>query len=295
MIPAALLLAAALGAPGPARAGAGTAGPPAAPGLVAFSSEEAGLRGAFERGAGTAAGSAAALRLAGLECAAGRYAAADRILARAKPWPRPGDLSAQWLAWRGRVRLALGRPREALRDFVLVRRFRPASPEAAGALLGEADALRKLDRYARAKVLYRRLVPGPCAAQALWGLGRVYEREGRERSARECFERLLSAYPSSFEAASLAAHPAPPEAGPPPGRGAAWCVQVGAYSQVRWARALIRQLRSQGYRVRVQRRSIAGRALDLIQVGPYADASAAAAAARVLARRDHLPYQLVPQ
>lgn len=296
------------GSPAPAfvsvSAGSAAAGE-ADPG-EALADAEGRLRQAMLAGAGDESGTAASLDLARLEYADGRPAAALADLEAAEAWPRAGDQQPEWLFWRGQCRLALKQWTPAEHDLRQLAALWPLDPRAGAARLGAADCEAALGEDESAAVSYDGLAVdgGPFAAQALYGLGALYQREGRLAEAAQAYQRLKTGYPASFEAQAVGARLseiealAPLQAGSQArangGRGR-WSVQVGAYSKLRWAEALARPLRRHRFRVKVLKKNVDGRLLYLVQVGPYFSRPSAAAAAEVLQSREKLPFNLVEE
>jgi tetratricopeptide (TPR) repeat protein len=257
-------------------------------------------------GSGGEAGSAACLELARLEYADGRPDAALADLEAADAWPRAAALQPEWLYWRGQSRLALKLWAPAEHDLRQLAAFWPNDAHAGAARLGAADCEAALGDDQSAAVAYDSLAVdgGPFVAQALYGLGTLYQGQGRLAEARQAYQRLRTDYPSSFEAqavparlaeiAALARIQAGAQAHVGVRRGR-WSVQVGAYSRRRWAEDLARPLRRHRFRVKVLPKDVDGRVLYLVQVGPYASRPKAAAAAEVLHSREKLPFNLVEE
>jgi tetratricopeptide (TPR) repeat protein len=272
----------------------------------ALTDAEGRLRQAMAAGAGNESGTAATLELARLEYADGRAAEALADLEAADAWPREGVQQPEWLYWRGQSRLALKQWTPAEHDLGQLAALWPNDPHAGAARLGAADCEAALGEDASAAVSYNSLAVdgGPFAAQALYGLGTLYQGQGRLAEARQAYQRLRTGYPASFEAQAVPARLAEIEVLAPlqarsqaraGGRRGRWSVQVGAYSKLRWAEALARPLRRHHFRVKVLKKNVDGRLLYLVQVGPYGSRPAAAAAAQILQSREKLPFNLVEE
>ena len=255
-------------------------------------------------GQGTAAGADASLELARLEYARGRPAEALAALDRADAWPREDALQAEWLYWRGQSRLALKRWDRADQDFRQLAALWPQSTRVDAAVLGAADCEMALGDFVRAQASYGDLTQaaGTFAAQGLWGLGTLFQKQGALDEADQAFSSLLKRYPASFEAQAVPGKLAETAAsGRPLGaRGFArrqgrWNLQVGAFSKRRWAESLAAHLRRRHFKVKIQRSTLDGRILYLVKVGPYLSRPAAEAAAQFLQSREKLPLNLVEE
>jgi hypothetical protein len=303
VILSALSLCLALGAP--LQAGP-VVTPPPQDSPVAASSVSASAAPLSESGAaGGVSGSAKALSQARLDYAQGRPDAALAELEGADALPRDASIQPEWLYWRGQSRLALKLWGPAEEDLRQLRALWPGDPYAEAAELGVADCEAALREDDAAGESYSAVAQGKGAfvAQALWGLGILRLRQGRLDEARGALVALRTDYPESFEAQSVGGQldkiaalrrrqPPAPLAARLRGR---WSVQVGAYSRLRWASDLARQLRRHHFRVKVHRKNLDGRVLYLVQVGPYGARSSAAAAAEILQSREKLPYNLVAE
>lgn len=255
------------------------------------------LRAARDAGKGTIDGSRAALELARLEYAQDRPDAALSILHAADGWPRDEDLEAQWLYLRAQSRI-LGkgyqRARDDLQSLVSNHAEHRLAPAAALALADCDAALRPDEAAAQA---YEAIIEakGPLAAQALWGLGQLREKQKQLPEALQAYEGLLAAYPFSVDAESarlkvaalngkrLKPTPVAVKAGPK-----AFYVRVGLYGRRSVPRDLAKNLRRNHYKVEVKPVEVAGRAMSLVRVGPYKKRAQAESDVRRLRRQDKL-------
>lgn len=262
------------------------------------------LRRARSEGAGTEIGSQAALDLARLEYAQDHAEAALLILDDADAWPRPDAQQPEWLYWRAQCRLVLKGYQRARDDFRHVAAAWPGHARAEACLLGEADCDAALKDDDRAVEIYQKLAKGqgPFAAQALWGLAALRQRQGSVDEARRLFAQVQARFPASFESHAagkrldeLAKAPAPtptPLARPRLGR---FYVQVGAFSRRASAAKLAARLKSHRFLVKVQPRKLDGRPLYLVKAGPYASRAKAETEAHKLETREKLPQRIVEE
>lgn len=262
---------------------------------------EALLKQARSEGKGSEAGSAAALAQAHLEYAQDRPAAALQIMEEAEPWPRPEAIQAEWLYWRAQCRLVLKGWQRARDDLRQLAATWPKHPRAEEARLGQAECDAALGQDDSAAAGFTRLSSGPFAAQALWGLASLRQRQGDVAEARRLFLRLRHDYPASFEAEgalarldALAKLPQPTPA-PAASKAKACWLQVGAFSRQVSADKLARQLRAKGYKVKVQLRKVDGRSLRLVKAGPYASRAKAEAAGKRLAAKERMIFRIVEE
>ena len=124
-----------------------------------------------------------------------------RILARAgeSEWSRRAELQL--------IDLEADTAPDSLRPRLLESGFArfldryPEGPLAARALLGLAEARRRLSRFAEATQLYRKLrdqyADSPLAAQALFGLALCRAQMGDDQAAADSLEQLLASYPDN--------------------------------------------------------------------------------------------------
>jgi tetratricopeptide (TPR) repeat protein len=262
------------------------------------------LRRAREEGADYEEGSAAALDLARLEYAQGRPDSALLALERSDAWPRPASLQAEWLYWRAQCHLAQKGFRQAREDLRRLLTLHPDSPRAEAALAARADCDAHCHDDAAAEEAWARLVQGKgaFAAQALWGLADLRQRQGRREEARRLFQRLADAYPASFEAQAaggrleaLAKAPAGRPVAPPPPLRRHWWVQVGAYSRQAKAQQLVHALKARRWKAMARPRTVDGQPYYFVTVGPYANKAKAQAAAQRLHAREKLESFLVEE
>lgn len=258
------------------------------------------LRLARGEGAGTEAGSAAALELARLEYALERVESALAGMEDAEGWPRADEIQPEWLYWKAQCRFVLKGFLRARDDFRHLAAGWPKHPRAAVALLGQAECDAILKAYERAEPVFESLArPGQAfAAQALWSWAGMKVRQGDWASARGLYLRLKREYPASFEATAvdekLAALP-PPQASPTPPASRRYAVQVGAFSRRATADKLAERLRKHRYPAHVQPRRADGRTLHVVKVGPYKTRSQAEQQARRLETREKLPQRIVEE
>jgi len=254
------------------------------------------LRRAEEVGARSSDGCEAALALARLEFAQGRPEPGLAALQRADGWPRSDSQQPEWLFWRGQCREGLKDWRAAGDDYRRLLALWPASPRKEAAELAAADCDAALGRDDRAVVGYLRVSgqKGRYAAQALWGLAGVRQRQGRPAETKLLWGRIVAEYPASFEAVWAKERL---EGGPPKEAavGERWWVQVGAYSRSASAEDLAEALRRRGYSLDVRPREMEGRSLYLVRVGPYDGRAAAAKSAARLHEKEKLPANLVEE
>jgi tetratricopeptide (TPR) repeat protein len=258
------------------------------------------LRRAAGEGAAAVEGSAATLALARLEFAEDKPDLALKALEDAEAWPRAATLQPEWLYWRGQCRMTLKGFQGAADDFRLLLSGYPGHARAAAAALDVADCEAALRQDAQAAQDYAKVAAsgGPFAAQALWGMGCLRQRQGKPQEALEDFERLVSVFPDSFEAQAAvpriqelrpkaAPAGAPPPAQARPGR-ALWYVHVGAYGKRRPADRQARHLRRDHFRVSVRLTRVRGRLYYIVKVGPFNARAKAEAMAQILHERERI-------
>lgn len=262
------------------------------------------LRRASQEGADHAEGSTAALALARLDFAQGRPEEALADLERADGWPRPEAIQAEWLYWRAQSRLALKGFRQAREDLRRLLALHPDSPRAEAALAARADCDLHCGDLKLAREAWTSLAQakGDFAAQALWGLADLDQRQGRRDEAGRLYRRLMDLYPASFEAQAAPARlqalarlpgTTPVKAAPAPRK--RWWVQVGAYSRRASAQRQAQGLRRHRWRAVLEEHLVDGQRLYFVMVGPYADRARAAAGARALGAREKIDVRTVEE
>jgi tetratricopeptide (TPR) repeat protein len=268
--------------------------------------ESAALLGrARDEGADSEDGTLAALALARLDYAQDRPESALLALDHADAWPRPAAIQDEWLYWRAQCHLVLKGYRQAREDLRRLLTIHPKSPRAEAALAAraECDAACKDDADAEAAWTQLAQAKGAFAAQALWGLAGLRQRQGRLPEAQALYRQLLDRYPASFEAQAapakldaLARTPAKPQA--PPAKPAGqrrWWVQVGAFSREAGASKLSARLRARHWKAVSQSRSVDGQRLVFVKVGPYKSRGLGLKAAAALKAKEKLDPRLVEE
>jgi tetratricopeptide (TPR) repeat protein len=208
----------------------------------------------------------------------------------------------EWLYWRAQCRLVLKGYRQAREDLRRLLTVHPDSPRAEAALAARADCDSHLKDDAAAEAAWTRLAgsQGAYAAQALWGLAELRQRQGRRDDALRYFRRLVKAYPASFEAQAAPARMAA-LAKAPVAKAVTravkrrWWVQVGAFSRQAAAVRMVKGLKAHRWAARSTVRVVDGQRLYFVTVGPYGAKAKALAAGRSLHAKEKLDQHLVEE
>ena len=222
----------------------------------------------------------AACALGQFHFARGEYAQAAAAFGRAAG-RSGGSERGEVRYWAGLTHLALGQPSEAREAFEEA--SRSALPRRSLARLGVAQALQAEGRAPMALDELRKLLagdPGEAGPAALTAYALLTERAKRPDDARQARTRLLREYPTSVEAARLAALPLA-AATPATSRAGGVNVQIGAFSDLPRANALAESARRAGFGSASvdQRPAGPGRtALYVVRLGGYANLEEARAA-----------------
>lgn len=249
------------------------------------------------------AGARAGLELGRMDYAMQRFETALLALDQVEESQLEEPQRPELLYYRGQSRLVLKGVARARADLARLVKEWPKHALAASARLGVADCDAALGQDASALAVYMSVANTPGgegAPLALWQAAALKARRQRPDEARELYQRLLREYPDSFEAsaakARLEALPAATQATPAPAalQAIRYSVQVGAFTKLSAAQAMVKSLKKLGFLARIEpsrRKDVY--TLHLVRLGHYKTKSEANALGLKILKKARLRFMVV--